>query len=80
MVTNYNVSLLTELLFLPLVEKDMPLEFNFSKLQWFMKLFSLNKFLNLREIELGDMNWINLAEDTNQWLAVVNTIMSRWVP
>jgi hypothetical protein len=26
------------------------------------------------------MDWINLAEDRNQWKALVNTVMNLWVP
>jgi hypothetical protein len=36
--------------------------------------------VNLREIEWGDMDWIDLAEDRDQWRAVVNTIMNLRVP
>jgi hypothetical protein len=36
--------------------------------------------MNLREIGWGGMNWINLAQDRNQWRALVNTIMNLRVP
>jgi hypothetical protein len=26
------------------------------------------------------VNWIHLVQDRDQWLAVVNTVMSLWVP
>jgi len=26
------------------------------------------------------VKWINLAEDTDQWRAVVNTLLNLWVP
>jgi hypothetical protein len=29
----------------------------------------------LREIGWGGVDWINLAKDRNQWLALVNTVM-----
>jgi hypothetical protein len=32
--------------------------------------------MNLREIEWGDMDWIELAQDTEQWNVLVNTIMN----
>jgi hypothetical protein len=32
--------------------------------------------IDLREIELGDMDWINLAHDADQWWALVSTIMN----
>jgi hypothetical protein len=28
----------------------------------------------IREIGLGDMDWIDLARDRDQWMALVNTI------
>jgi hypothetical protein len=33
-----------------------------------------------REIGLGGMHWIDLAEDRDQWRALVNTVMNLWVP
>jgi hypothetical protein len=36
--------------------------------------------MNLREIILGGMNWIDLAQDRHQWRALVNTIMNLRVP
>jgi hypothetical protein len=30
--------------------------------------------LGLREIEWGDVDWMQLAQDRNQWRAVVNTV------
>jgi hypothetical protein len=36
--------------------------------------------MNIREIELGGMNWIDLAQDRNQWRALVNTAMELRVP
>jgi hypothetical protein len=32
--------------------------------------------MNLREIGWGDMDWIDLAKDRNQWRALVNTVMN----
>jgi hypothetical protein len=31
---------------------------------------------DLREIVWGGMDWINLAQDSDQWRAVVNTVLS----
>jgi hypothetical protein len=31
--------------------------------------------IDLREIGLGYMDWIDLAEDRDQWRALVNTVM-----
>jgi hypothetical protein len=32
--------------------------------------------MDLREIEWGGMDWIDLAQDGNQWRALVNTVMN----
>jgi hypothetical protein len=34
----------------------------------------------LREIGWGDMDWIDLAQDRDQWKALVNTVMNLQVP
>jgi hypothetical protein len=31
--------------------------------------------MNLTEIELGGMDWINIAPDKEQWRALLNTVM-----
>jgi hypothetical protein len=36
--------------------------------------------MNLRGTGWGGMDWINLAEDRDQWRALVNTVMNLWVP
>jgi hypothetical protein len=36
--------------------------------------------MDLREIGWDDMNWIDLAEDGDQWRALVNTVMNLQVP
>jgi hypothetical protein len=33
-----------------------------------------------RGIRWGDMDWIHLAQDTDQWTALVNTAMNFGVP
>jgi hypothetical protein len=35
---------------------------------------------DLREIGWGAVGWINLAQDRDQWRAVVNTVMNVRVP
>jgi hypothetical protein len=36
--------------------------------------------MDLREIGWDGMVWIDLAQDRDQWRALVNTVMSIWVP
>jgi hypothetical protein len=36
--------------------------------------------MDLREIGWDDMNWIFLAQDRDQWRALVNTVMNLRVP
>jgi hypothetical protein len=36
--------------------------------------------MNHREIGWGGMDWIDLAQDRDQWRALVNTVMNLWVP
>jgi hypothetical protein len=35
---------------------------------------------DLREIEWGGMEWINLVQDREQWRTFVNAVMNLWVP
>jgi hypothetical protein len=34
----------------------------------------------LKKIGLGDMDWIDLAQDRDQWRALVNAVMNLRVP
>jgi hypothetical protein len=34
----------------------------------------------LREIGWGGMDWIDLAQDRDQWTALLNRVMNLWVP
>jgi hypothetical protein len=34
--------------------------------------------MDLREIGWGGMDWIDLAQDRDQWRALVNTLMNLW--
>jgi hypothetical protein len=34
----------------------------------------------LTEIGWDDMDWIDLAQDGDQWRALVNTVINLWVP
>jgi hypothetical protein len=36
--------------------------------------------MDLREIGWGDMDWIDLAQDRDQWRTLVNTVMNLRVP
>jgi hypothetical protein len=36
--------------------------------------------MDLREIGWGVMDWIDLAQDRDQWRALVRTVMKAWVP
>jgi hypothetical protein len=36
--------------------------------------------MDLREIGWGDMDWIDLAQDKEQWRSLVNTVMNLRVP
>jgi hypothetical protein len=35
---------------------------------------------HLREIVWKVVDWIHLAQDRDQWLTLVNTVMTQWVP
>jgi hypothetical protein len=36
--------------------------------------------MDLREIRWGSMDWIDLAQDRDQWRALVNTLVILQVP
>jgi hypothetical protein len=36
--------------------------------------------MDLREEGCFCMGWIDLAQDRNQWRALVNTVMNLWIP
>jgi hypothetical protein len=36
--------------------------------------------MNMREIRWGGVDWIDLAEDRDQWMASENTVMNLLVP
>jgi hypothetical protein len=36
--------------------------------------------MDLREIGFGDVDWIHLAQDSDKWRALVNTVISLQVP
>jgi hypothetical protein len=36
--------------------------------------------MDLKEIGLDGMDWIHLAQDRDQWRALVKTVVNHWVP
>jgi hypothetical protein len=36
--------------------------------------------MDIREIGWGGMDWIDLAQDRDQWMALSNMVMKLWVP
>jgi hypothetical protein len=36
--------------------------------------------MDLREIRWDGVDWIDMAEDRDQWMALVNTVLSLRVP
>jgi hypothetical protein len=36
--------------------------------------------MDLRQIEWGGMDWIDVAQDRDQWRSLVNMVMNLWVP
>jgi hypothetical protein len=36
--------------------------------------------MDLRETVWGDVDWIDLAQDGDQWIGLVNTVMNLRVP
>jgi len=36
--------------------------------------------MDLREVWVEDVDWIHLAQDKDQWRAVVTTVINLWIP
>jgi hypothetical protein len=36
--------------------------------------------MHIQEMECGGMDWIDLAQDSGRWLALVNAVMNIRVP
>jgi hypothetical protein len=41
---------------------------------------NLNIIMNLKDIGLKSVDWIHLAQKSDQWWAIVNTAINVWVP
>jgi hypothetical protein len=39
-----------------------------------------DNIIDLREMRWGGMDWIELAQERDQWRALVNMVMNLWVP
>jgi hypothetical protein len=39
-----------------------------------------NITMDLEEVGWGDVDWIDLAQDSNRWRALVNSVLNLWVP
>jgi hypothetical protein len=35
--------------------------------------------MDVQEVGCGDMDWIELAQDRDRWLALLNAVMNLWV-
>jgi hypothetical protein len=40
----------------------------------------VNIKMDLREIGWDGVDWSELAQDRDQWMALVNTVMNLWLP
>jgi hypothetical protein len=45
-----------------------------------IRRWEVNIRMDLREIGWGSMDWIDLAQDRDQWRALMNTVMNIRVP
>jgi hypothetical protein len=36
--------------------------------------------MDIREIRWDGMNWIDMAQDRDQWRALMNTVLNLWAP
>jgi hypothetical protein len=48
--------------------------------RWEDRMWVDNFKMDLREIGWDGMNWIDMAEDRDQWRALVNAVMNLGVP
>jgi hypothetical protein len=45
-----------------------------------MRRWEDNIKMDLEEMGIGDVDWINLTQDRDRWWALVNTVMNLRVP
>jgi hypothetical protein len=45
-----------------------------------MQRWENNTKMDLRDIGVEDVDWINLAQNRDLWQALVNMVMNLWVP
>jgi hypothetical protein len=36
--------------------------------------------MDLKEIDINTRNWVDSAQDRNNWRALVNAVLNLWVP
>jgi hypothetical protein len=44
------------------------------------RMWVYNVKMELKGDRMGYLDWIDLAQDRDQWRALVNTVMNLWVP
>jgi hypothetical protein len=44
------------------------------------RLWVENIWMDLLKLEWGDMEWIGLAQDSDRWRALVNSVLNLQVP
>jgi hypothetical protein len=39
-----------------------------------------NIVMDFRKLDVGGMDWIDVAQDRDRWWALVNAVLNLWVP
>jgi hypothetical protein len=42
--------------------------------------WEVNIKMDVQEVGIGGMDWIELAQDRDRWQALANVVMNLWVP